>query len=199
VAILLQECQVKEEARGQEEAQMDLVKLVADIVSAYVSNNPVPATEMPALLASVHAAFSGLGQSAKPTETTAEKLTPAQIRKSIKPDALISFIDGKPYKTLKRHLSKHGMTLEEYRERYGLPRDYPFTAPSYSEQRSALAKKLGLGLGNRSRKAAPKLSIVSEPGPKARGGADRQETAKSAAGSAKARRPKKGKAAPTVK
>ena len=65
---------------------------------------------------------------------------PAQIRKSITPDALISFIDGKPYKTLKRHLTGNGMTIEQYRERFGLPRDYPSTAASYSAQRSALAK-----------------------------------------------------------
>lgn len=74
-----------------------------------------------------------------------DKPTPAQIRKSITPDALTSFIDGKPYKTLKRHLTKHGLTIETYRERYGLPQDYPSTAASYSAQRSALAKQLGLG------------------------------------------------------
>jgi len=161
---------VEEEAQGQEEAQMDLVRVTADIVSAYLSNNRVPATEVPGLLASVHAAFSGLGQSAKPTGPAIEKLTPAQIRKSIKPDALISFVDGKPYKTLKRHLSKHGMTIEEYRERYGLPRDYPSTAPSYSEQRSALAKSAGLG--RQRRKSTSKAANVVVPiaeAPKKRG------------------------------
>jgi predicted transcriptional regulator len=161
---------VEEEAQGQEEAQMDLVRLTADIVSAYLSNNRVPATEVPELLASVHAAFSGLGQSAKPTGPATEKLTPAQIRKSIKPDGLISFIDGKPYKTLKRHLSKHGMTIEEYRERYGLPRDYPSTAASYSEQRSALAKSAGLG--QKRRKSTHKAANVVVPiaeAPKKRG------------------------------
>jgi predicted transcriptional regulator len=161
---------VEKEAQGQKEAQMDLVRLTADIVSAYLSNNRVPAIEVPGLLASVHAAFSGLGQSAKPTGLATEKLTPAQIRKSIKPDALISFVDGKPYKTLKRHLSKHGMTIEEYRERYGLPRDYPSTAASYSEQRSALAKSAGLG--QQRRKSTPKAANVVVPiaeAPKKRG------------------------------
>lgn len=80
-----------------------------------------------------------------PAEEVVEKPTPAQIRKSITPDALISFIDGKQYKMLKRHLRAHGLDPHAYRERYGLPADYPTTAPSYSEQRSALAKGLGLG------------------------------------------------------
>jgi predicted transcriptional regulator len=72
-------------------------------------------------------------------------LLPAQIRKSITPDALISFEDGKPYKTLRRHLNGNDMTMERYHERYGLPRDYSSTADSYSEQRSVLARSLGLG------------------------------------------------------
>ncbi|MCJ2136009.1 MucR family transcriptional regulator, partial [Methylobacterium sp. J-026] len=74
-----------------------------------------------------------------------EKLTPSQIRKSITPDALISFIDGKPYTTLKRHLSKLGMTIDQDPEHVALPRDYPSTAASYSAHRSALAKRPGLG------------------------------------------------------
>ena len=129
---------MEEEADAQDLGQPDLVGLTADLVAAYVSNNRVPPGEMPALLASVHAAVSGLGRG-QPEETPDEKATPAQIRKSIKPDGLISFIDGKSYKTLKRHLTKHGITMEQYRERFGLPRDYPSTAASYSEQRSKLA------------------------------------------------------------
>ncbi|MGU3663546.1 MucR family transcriptional regulator [Methylobacterium sp. A49B] len=124
---------------------MDLVARTADIVSAYVSNNRVPPAEMPALLSSVHAAIVGLSSPPVAADVGPEKPTPAQIRKSIKPDGLISFIDGKPYKTLKRHLTGNGLTMDQYRERYGLPRDYPSTAASYSEQRSALAKSLGLG------------------------------------------------------
>jgi predicted transcriptional regulator len=143
----------------QNEGQMDLVALTADIVSAYVSNNRVPPAEMPALLSSVHAAIAGLASSPAVVEPGPEKPTPSQIRKSIKSDALISFIDGKPYKTLKRHLTKHGLTIDEYRERYGLPRDYPSTAASYSEQRSALAKTLGLG--QQRRKAAAKAAEVA--------------------------------------
>src|SRR3954469_19136202 len=89
----------------------EFVTLAADIVSAYVSKNSLPAAELPALLGSVHAALSGLtnGASAAPAADEVEKATPSQIRKSITPDALISFVDGKPYKTLKRHLTGHGL------------------------------------------------------------------------------------------
>src|SRR5207244_3051568 len=116
--------------------------------------------ELPALLASVHAAITGLGQSAPSAEPEIDRPTPGQIRKSIRPDALISFEDGKPYKTLKRHLTKLGLSAEEYRAKWGLPRDYPMTAASYSEQRSKLA--LSIGLGQRNRKATPKLALVAE-------------------------------------
>ncbi|TXM96804.1 MucR family transcriptional regulator, partial [Methylobacterium sp. WL64] len=106
---------------------VDFIELTADIVSAYVSKNAVRPSDMPELLASVHAAIAGLSQGSATAAPATEKLTPSQIRKSITPDALISFIDGKPYKTLKRHLTGNGMTIEQYRERYGLPRDYPST------------------------------------------------------------------------
>ena len=115
---------------------------------------------MAELIASTHAALAGLSHAAAAAAPAVEKLTPSQIRKSITPDALISFIDGKPYKTLKRHLTGNGMTIEEYRERYGLPRDYPSTAASYSAQRSALAKSLGLG--QQRRKAATKTANTGE-------------------------------------
>lgn len=130
-------------------AQFDAINMTAEIVAAYVKNNSVSASELPRLLTSVHAALNGLtsGQATSPqaTEPAREKATPAQIRKSIRPDALISFVDGKPYKTLKRHLSKHGMDFESYRARYGLPADYPTVAADYAAKRSALAKSLGLG------------------------------------------------------
>ncbi|MCJ2069566.1 MucR family transcriptional regulator [Methylobacterium sp. J-030] len=135
---------------------VDFIELTADIVSAYVSKNSVRPGDMPELLASVHAAIAGLSQGSTPEAPAVDKPTPSQIRKSVTPDALISFLDGKPYKTLKRHLGKSGMTIEQYRERFGLPRDYPSTAASYSEQRSALAKSAGLG--SQRRKAAPKAA-----------------------------------------
>ena len=133
-------------------AQANYVESTASIVSAYVSNNSVRADDLPDLIASVHAALTGLGKTAEPAADI-EKPTSAQIRKSITPDALISFIDGKPYKMLKRHLTRHGMDFQGYRARYGLPVDYPTTAPNYSALRSELAQ--ALGLGQQRRKAAP--------------------------------------------
>ena len=117
-------------------------------MSAYVSTNPVPVAELPALISNVHVALNGLtsGTSqAAAAEEQVEKATPSQIRKSITSDALISFIDGKPYKTLKRHLTGHGLDPYSYRQHYGLPNDYPMVAASYAAQRSELAKAIGLG------------------------------------------------------
>ena len=135
-----------------DETAADHIELTADIVSAYVSNNHVKPADLAALIAATHAAIAGLDSPAAPTAPEIEKLTPSQIKRSITPDALISFVDGKSYKTLKRHLSRNGLTIEQYRERYGLPRDYPATAASYSAQRSELARSLGLG--QQRRKAA---------------------------------------------
>ncbi|MCJ2022149.1 MucR family transcriptional regulator [Methylobacterium sp. E-065] len=122
------------------------IDYTVNIVANYVRTHHVPPNELPELIASMHAAIAGLGRAAVPVEAAAESLTPAQIRKSITPDALISFIDGRPYKTLKRHLTRHGLDPKSYRDRFGLGADYPMTAPSYSAQRSALAKSLGLGV-----------------------------------------------------
>ena len=155
----------------QAEAQPNnFMNLAADLVAAYVSNNNVPMSELHDVIASVHAALAGLtnGPAAEPAGP--EKPTPAQVRKSITSDALISFLDGKPYKTLKRHVTKAGLTMEEYRARYGLPSDYPSTAPSYSAQRSALAH--AAGLGQQRRKAALKVVAGNEmvaAAPKPRG------------------------------
>ena len=99
-----------------------------------------------------------LRRKSEATDQTAEieKPTPAQIRKSVQHDGIVSFIDGKTYKTLKQHLTANGLSPESYRERYGLPADYPMTAPGYAAQRSALAKAIGLGqagaMAQRSRK-----------------------------------------------
>ena len=130
----------------------NVTELVGELVAAYVSNNPVPVAELPGLIANVHAAIAGMadGTSSLSSKTAAErngeKPTPAQIRKSVCDDGIVSFIDGKAYKTLKRHLSSHGLDPKSYRERYGLPSDYPMVAPSYAAQRSALAKAIGLGV-----------------------------------------------------
>jgi predicted transcriptional regulator len=121
-----------------------LIALAADIVSAFVSNNSLPAADLPAMIASVHAALQNVTNPA-PTQTE-ERYAPAvPVKKSVTPDAIISLIDGKAYKSLKRHLKRHGLTPEQYRERYGLPRDYPMVAPNYAAKRSELAKQLGLG------------------------------------------------------
>ena len=134
----------------------DLQTLTADIVAAYVSNNTVSGEELANLIGSTYQALSQAG--APPVE---EPQTPkpdkAAVKKSISPDHLTSFIDGRSYKSLKRHLTTQGLTPDEYRQRYGLARDYPMVAPNYSAQRSALAKSLGLG-----RKAA---AATAEPAP----------------------------------
>lgn len=140
--------------------QTDVIALTADIVSAYVSNNSVPMPELATLLSRVHEALTGLGQAGAPVEPDTRKITPGQIRKSITPDALISFIDGKPYKTLKRHLSGHGLTIEAYRERFGLPRDYPATAANYSAMRAEFARTAGLG--HKRRKPAEHASETAQ-------------------------------------
>jgi predicted transcriptional regulator len=122
------------------------IQLVAGVVSAYVSNNRIPMAELPVLIAGVHAALNGIASGApQAVEDEVQKPTASQIRKSITPNALISFIDGRPYKTLKRHLSAHGLDPYSYRQRYGLPSDYPMVAASYAAQRSELAKSIGLG------------------------------------------------------
>lgn len=124
--------------------QADLVELSADIVSAYVSNNPLSPVGVSELLASVFSALQSLGS---PTAQPAPEppRPPVSIKKSITPDHLISLEDGKPYKSLKRHLSVRGLTPEEYRSKWGLPTDYPMVAPNYAEARSRLAKQIGLG------------------------------------------------------
>ena len=127
---------------------LDAVGLASEIVAAYVSNNAVRTADLPDLIASVHAAITGLRSgthTAAPSETSSERPSAGQIRKSIQPDGLVSFIDGKTYKTLKRHLTGHGLDPRNYRERYGLPADYPMVAANYAAQRSALAKAIGLG------------------------------------------------------
>ena len=141
-----------------DDAGYDLSSLTADIVSAYVSNNKVEPNKLAEVIADVHRALGSVGQPAAPVEPEAPKPTTGEVRKSRTPDYLISFVDGRRYKSLKRHLSTHGMTPDEYRTKFGLPKDYPMVAESYSAQRSALAKTLGLG-----RKAAAAPEPAPEP------------------------------------
>ena len=149
----------------------DLVALTVDLLAAYVSNNTLPAADLPGLVASVHGAMSQLGQ---PRPTPAETYAPAvPVKKSVTEDALISLIDGKPYKTLKRHLTGHGLTPAEYRQRYGLPADYPMSAANYSAQRSAMAKRIGLG-GGRKSAIVPPAEAPTEPAASARSSAPKR-------------------------
>jgi predicted transcriptional regulator len=126
-------------------ATNSLIKLTAEIVSAYVSNNTVVATELPALINDVHQALTRATSSAAPAER--EELRPAiPVKRSVTPDYIICLEDGKKFKSLKRHLRTHyNLSPEEYREKWGLPHDYPMVAPNYAAARSALAKKMGLG------------------------------------------------------
>ncbi|OAH17327.1 MucR family transcriptional regulator [Methylorubrum populi] len=135
-------------------SQIDFVGLTAELVSAYIANNSIPASELPALMANVHAAIKGLTGTPSTETAKPEKATPAQIRKSITPDALISFEDGRLYKTLRRHLRLRGLSPEAYREKWGLPFDYPMTSASYSAHRSELARTLGLGQQRRKSSSA---------------------------------------------
>lgn len=126
-----------------------LLEMTADIVSAYVGNNNVQAGELPGLIQNIHAALSQV--SSGPVEPEPEPKEPAvPIRKSISPDFLICLEDGRKFKSLKRHLrTKYDMSPEDYRARWGLPKDYPMVAPNYAKARSDLAKSMGLGQGGR--------------------------------------------------
>ncbi|MFN7166530.1 MucR family transcriptional regulator [Microvirga tunisiensis] len=123
----------------------NLIDLTAEIVSAYVSNNTVAATELPGLINDIYNALQRT--SGTQAEPEPEPLKPAvPVKKSVMPDYIICLEDGKKFKSLKRHLRTHyDMTPEEYREKWDLPADYPMVAPNYAAARSELAKKMGLG------------------------------------------------------
>ena len=122
----------------------EAVALTADIVSAYVSNNSVEAGELATLINEVHRALTQAAEG-KPAEPEAPPTPAVPVKKSITSEYLISLEDGRKYKSLKRHLSTRGMSPDDYRTKWGLPKDYPMVAASYSAQRSSLAKSLGLG------------------------------------------------------
>ncbi|MER8583235.1 MucR family transcriptional regulator [Mesorhizobium sp. M1423] len=136
--------------------QADLVSITADIVSAYVSNNPLPVGELSKLIGDVYVALQGIGT---PVAPAAVKLEPAvSIKKSVSPDLIICLEDGKKFKSLKRRIGTHyNLSPDEYRQKWNLPSDYPMVAPNYAATRSALAKSTGLG-----RKAAPPTPTAVE-------------------------------------
>lgn len=129
----------------------ELLSLTTDIVSAHVSNNTVAVNDLPTLIQEVFKTLSNVGSVAPPAPERPQPAVP--IKKSITPDFIICLEDGKQLKMLKRHLkTAYDMTPEEYRERWGLPADYPMVAPNYAAHRSNLAKKIGLGTKPKRRK-----------------------------------------------
>jgi predicted transcriptional regulator len=133
-------------------AGKNFIDLTANIVSAYVSNNATPASDLPALISQIHGALVRV--SAGQVEVAAEPAKPAvPVKKSMTSEYLVCLEDGKKFKSLKRHLrTQYNMTPEQYREKWGLPPDYPMVAPSYAVARSQLAKKMGLGQQRRRRR-----------------------------------------------
>ena len=132
-------------------ASGNFIELTAEIVSAYVSNNTVPAAEIPSLINQVHAALARV--SGKSGDAPSEPLRPAvSVKKSITPEFIVCLEDGKKFKSLKRHLrTQYNMTPEQYREKWTLGADYPMVAPNYAAARSQLAKQMGLGQQRRRR------------------------------------------------
>jgi len=130
---------------NNENSNAELIDLAAEIVSAYVSNNSVSASDLPGLIADVHRALSNTHTGVSQPEP--EPLKPAvNPKKSVFPDYIVCLEDGKKSKSLKRHLRTHyDLSPEQYRDKWGLPADYPMVAPNYAAARSALAKKMGLG------------------------------------------------------
>ncbi|HWU50881.1 MAG TPA: MucR family transcriptional regulator [Asticcacaulis sp.] len=139
------------------EDNVNLTDKVVDIVAAFVSKNAIPAAELPALITSVHASLTSLagGDNAKPAEP---QVPAVSVKKSVGSDYIICLEDGRKFKSLKRHLrTKYSMSPEDYRAKWGLPKDYPMVAPAYAAARSNLAKRMGLGQGGRKPAAeAPK-------------------------------------------
>ncbi len=125
---------------------VNFIELAADIVSAYVSNNSVPAADLPVLIGDVHAALVRVVGPAVGTPPAEASRPAISVKKSVTNDFIICLEDGKKFKSLKRHLrTQYNMTPEQYREKWGLPSDYPMVAPTYAAARSNLAKKMGLG------------------------------------------------------
>ena len=119
--------------------------LTSNILCVYLAHNSVPAGDLPDLLTRLHGAMESMLTRTSPVDLQITKPTPEQIRASVTDDAITSFEDGKRYRTLKRHLTRHGLTINEYKAKWGLPDDYPVCAKSFSDLRSAAARSNGLG------------------------------------------------------
>ncbi|HEV7691591.1 MAG TPA: MucR family transcriptional regulator [Hyphomonadaceae bacterium] len=123
-----------------------LIEMVSDIVSAYVAHNPVPVADLPKLIERVHSTLMEIDGHTSPGEGKVELKPAVPIRKSVTDDHIVCLEDGKKFKSLKRHLrTRYDLSPDEYREKWGLPADYPMVAPNYAKQRSDLARKMGLG------------------------------------------------------
>jgi predicted transcriptional regulator len=158
-----------------DEKDLNAVELATDLTIAWLGNqnNRAAAEDVPAFLRTMHEVVTELaGKSSSESDgaPASEEFTPAvSVRKSLaSKDHIISMIDGKPYKTLRRHLSTHGLTPEQYRERYNLKPDYPMVSESYSAMRRDMAKKIGLGQKGRAAREAPKASPAKSHGRKAK-------------------------------
>jgi predicted transcriptional regulator len=142
---------------GNEGAEDTLLTLTADIVAAHVSNNSVAVNDLPTLIQNVHSALTGISSSGSAPEAKPEPKV--SIRSSVKPDYIVCLEDGKKQKMLKRHLmTNHGLTPDEYRQKWGLAGDYPMVAPNYAEQRRTLAKSIGLGTKRRKTRGRAKTA-----------------------------------------
>ena len=151
-----------------------LTEVTSEVVAAYVAQNHIQPSELPNLIASVHAAFGSLGRPVEPVEQPAKLIPPVSIKKSITDEHLISMEDGKRYKSLKRHLGIRGLTPDQYRAKWGLPHNYPMVAPAYAARRSELAKTIGLGrrAAQEAVEAAPEVEeekpeVQAQPEPEA--------------------------------
>ena len=158
--------------------ETNLVEMTIEVVASYVAHNNLRPDDVPGFIAQTHAAIAALTKTEEPAAAPEQEAAPQHepavtARKSLASrEHILSMIDGKPYKTLKRHISRHGMTPAEYRERYGLKADYPMTAPAYSEHRREVAKTLGLGRKRKVEEPADEAPAAAEPAeaPKARRG-----------------------------
>ena len=159
----------------------DLKSLTATILVGYVANTKIEANQIPNLIASISSVLDGLGKPDATSDTVARvsKATPAQIRRSITDDAIISFEDGRSYKSMKRSLVRYGLTPSSYREKWGLPADYPMAAPAYSAARSAMALKIGLG----SKRSGAPAPVAAKPKASKGPGRPRKETSETASAS----------------
>ena len=162
-----------------EDAPLNSIELATELTVAWLGNqnNRVAAEEVPAFLRTMHATLNDLASGslmADADDADAAFVPAVSVRKSLgSKDHIISMIDGKPYKTLRRHLSTHGLTPEQYRERYGLKPDYPMVAENYSAQRRDMAKKIGLGQQGRAARSNADAGTPAVNGPSGRPGRPR--------------------------